>query len=437
VVLAASLALPLRFATTSLAGAISWPSGAFVGYGGQGLSGFADWRGAPVSKATDYIGADNWSEIEDPAWTIAAWAADPAVVPDLSVPMWPATGGSLAQAAAGAYDPYFTTLAENLIAGGLGSVGIRLGWEFNGSWYRWSVTTPAQAAEYARAWQQIVTAMRSVSGAHFSFDWCPNLQPSGIDPALAYPGDTYVTEIGMDVYDWNESAPGETATQRWSDIVNLGYGLAWQAQFATAHGKPIAFPEWGLVDDLLAPDNAGGDDPLFVRNMFAWFQTHNVAFEDYFDSDAPSMGLQYGLTTGNGAFPLASAMYQALYSGQPSDTTTSAPTSTTPSPTSTGPAPTSTIPAPRLPAPSRHRPPPRPRHRRRPPQPAIPRQRRPEPRPVAPRRSFPLGASTAPVARSSTAAAAARAGASSITAAHAPGGLAPEPPTAVVAEICT
>jgi hypothetical protein len=308
------LALAVACGTAS-ASTPKWRSGAFVGYGGAGLSQFAEWRGAPVQTATDYLGSDNWGEIEDPAWAITQWAADRAVTPDLSVAMWPATGGSLSAAASGAYNSYFATLANNLVAGGLGSVSIRLGWEFNASWYRWSVGSASGAAEFAAAWRQIVTAMRAVPGANFGFDWCPDLQAGGVNPALAYPGDAYVSDIGMDVYDWNETASNETAAERWSDIVNKGYGLAWQASFASAHGKPIAFPEWGLVSELADPGAGGGDDPSFVQNMFNWFGSHEMSFEDYFDTDAPSIDTDYGLTTGNGQFPNAAALYQKLYSG--------------------------------------------------------------------------------------------------------------------------
>ncbi len=294
---------------------VSWRSGVFAGYGPAGDAAFGAWRGVPVRESTDYVGSDDWREIEDPVRVITEWGADRAVQPDLSVALWPATGGSLAVAASGAYNAHFVALARNLVAGGLGRAGLRLGWEFNATWYRWSVGTPAGSADYAAAWRQIVTAMRSVPRANFSFDWAPNLQSDGVDPALAYPGDAYVSEIGMDVYDWNEAAPNERPLQRWSEIVNKGYGLAWQARFAEAHRKPIAFPEWGLVSYAPDPGRAGGDDPTFIENMFGWFKRHDVAFEDYFDIDAPSLGTYYGITTRNARFPEAAALYHRLYSG--------------------------------------------------------------------------------------------------------------------------
>ena len=123
------------------------------------------------------------------------------------------------------------------------------------------------------------------------------------------------------------AGPTESPTQRWTGLVNESYGLAWQANFASAHHKPIAFPEWGVVSYTLQPSAAGGDDPTFVQNMVSWFRTHNVSFENYFDADATSLGMSYGLTTGTGLFPKSAATYQQLYSATP--------TRPTPTPTPT------------------------------------------------------------------------------------------------------
>lgn len=294
-------------------GARHWKSGVFAGFGPTADEAFAAWRGAPVQTATDYLESADWREIEDPAWDIWAWRQAVGVQPVLSVPLWANVGGSLAQAAAGAYNGHFAAMARRLVAGHLGSAIIRLGWEFNGTWYPWSVQDAAEAKLYAKAWRQIVGAIRGVHGEHFSFDWSMTVSSGGIDPALAYPGDAYVNSVGMDVYDLDETAPGESPSQRWNDIVNRGYGLAWQARFAAAHRKPVSFPEWAVASELLDPSWSGGDDPSFVQDMYNWFAGHDTAFEDYFDADA---GLNdYGLTTGNGLFPDSAALYRSLYSG--------------------------------------------------------------------------------------------------------------------------
>lgn len=292
---------------------VTWRSGGVAGFGPQADIAFGTWRGRPVRVATDYIGSDDWAQIEDPAWAISHWKAAPAVRPELSVAFWPATGGSMGQAASGAYNLHFIALARNLVAGGLGSAGIRLAWEFNTPFYRWAVKTRADALLFAQAWREIVQAMRSVPGAAFSFDWSPNMQKTGIDPTVAYPGDRYVSEIGLDVYDWNQSAPLESPSRRWSEIVSHGYGLTWQSRLAALHHKPIAFPEWGLVSYAVAPGWAGGDDPAFIAHMFRWFADHDVAFECYFDADLPAAGFYSSMTSVPMRFPRATALYRALY----------------------------------------------------------------------------------------------------------------------------
>ncbi len=97
--------------------------------------------------------------------------------------------------------------------------------------------------------------------------------------------------------------------------MHRGYGLAWQARFAAAHGKPIAFPEWALAHNSRLPAASRGDDPMFIRNMSAWFGSHNTSFENYFDADAPTVNLFFGITTGTGFFPHAAALYRRLYDG--------------------------------------------------------------------------------------------------------------------------
>jgi Glycosyl hydrolase family 26 len=284
-----------------------WLSGVYAGHTPAQDEAFARWRGAAIQIATDFIGGGAWGPIEHPLVLSLAWRKDYAVRLVVSVPMWPATGGSLKDAAAGAYNSNYAQLAKSLVGDGRADSIIRLGWEFNTPYFRWQVETPVDAALYAEAWRQAVRSMRSVPGQQFGFVWNPNLSNDGIDPALAYPGDAYVDDIGLDVYD-RSLQPGENAAQRWDSLVDQRVGLRWQARFAAAHHKAIAFPEWGLVHDPASP-TAGGDDPNFIRQMHAWFASHNTAFEDYFDVSAG--GEQFAIDGGD--FPQASAAYRRLF----------------------------------------------------------------------------------------------------------------------------
>ena len=84
-----------------------------------------------------------------------------------------------AQEASGTSDTYWTTLGNNLISWGLGSSVLRIGREFNYSGYTWSPSTTGDtAAQYIAGYQHIVTLLRGLSGANFTFMWNPALDPS-------------------------------------------------------------------------------------------------------------------------------------------------------------------------------------------------------------------------------------------------------------------
>jgi hypothetical protein len=289
----------------------TWRSGVFAGYTPASDESFAAWRGGAIQTATTYMSSVTWEQIANPVRLLTAWRSDPGLQLVLSVPMWPMEGGDLTLASRGIYDTYFSELADALVAAGRSDTILRIGWEFNTPYFRWGVSNPAQAAEYAAAWRHIVTAMRAVAGQSFSFVWNPDLSDRGINPALAYPGDRYVDDIGLDVYD-RSIVPGQTSQQRWSGLVHQRYGLKWQSEFAAAHAKPVAFPEWGLVDSATHPLSAGGDDPGFIRHMYHWFASHDTAFEDYFDADPPIGNGSFAITR-PGAFSRAAALYRQLF----------------------------------------------------------------------------------------------------------------------------
>ena len=150
--------------------------------------------------------------------------------------------------ATGAYNAHWKIVAQRLVATGMGAVTIRPGHELSGDWYRWSAAK--NPAAYAAYWRQIVTTMRSVTGAKFSFDWNVAVGTSSWDATLAWPGDAYVDSVGQDVYDvkWatalRRRPPGSPPWWRGS---RSRQGMAFWANFATAHGKPVSgCAEWAL-----------------------------------------------------------------------------------------------------------------------------------------------------------------------------------------------
>jgi len=241
---------------------------------------YEQWRGRPVARVLDFLADDDWSKIAWPTWWTNGWAASPykdRLV--YSVPMLPRYTGTMQQGATGAYNWNFVELAKTLRKSGQPTAVIRLGWEFNGSWYRWAAGPNPQA--YIRYYRQIVTAMRSVTGTAFTFDWSATMGPSAMPADAAYPGDAYVDTIGLDVYDqyWGPNPTDPEA--RWNSYVSMPYGLAWHRDFAAAHGKPMSFPEWGVI--IRSDGHGGGDSPTFIQHMRDWIAANNVAYSMYFE----------------------------------------------------------------------------------------------------------------------------------------------------------
>jgi Glycosyl hydrolase family 26 len=229
----------------------------------------------------------------------------------LGVPIIPTSGGgavgTLAQGAAGAYNLYYITLAQNLVAQGLSTAYLRLGWEFDGTWSAWAATTPSAEANYAAYFRQIVSAMRAVSGEQFRFEWNPDagaFTEAGYSVAAAYPGDAYVDVIGLDDYDQSWVTP-LTPANAWSQT--QAPSLTAAQQFAQANGEPLAFPEWGVT---IRSDGHGlGDDPNFINQLTNWMKNraNDVAYETYFDANSGGVN---SLLTG-GSFPNSLAAFSA------------------------------------------------------------------------------------------------------------------------------
>jgi hypothetical protein len=303
----------------------SFQEGAYVGPAAPGaLSAFASSTSTKPTIASDYLPADGgWSGMDGAngslSWLFAQGWSNTGYTLSLGVPMIPTDAnntpvGTLAQGASGAYNASFVTLAHTLIAAGESNAYLRLGWEFDGSWYAWDAATPADEANYAAYFDQIVTAMRSVAGEAFRFVWNPDASAfvpdqavtSGYNVALAYPGDAYVDVIGLDVYDQSWATPF-TPASAWSQ--STAPALAAAQSFAAAHHKPLALCEWGVA---IRSDGHGlGDDPLYVNNMVAWMGANAISYESYFDYNTLPVGGDTNAQITGGSFPNSLAAFIA------------------------------------------------------------------------------------------------------------------------------
>lgn len=310
----AGTALAAPQAAAALTGTLSghsWASGAYLPAATPATAAaFGAWRGAPLDVVTAWGNRATWNDITSPTWLYQRWQGAPQTIA-LGVAMLPegVPGVSLQACAAGSYNAYWRQFGATIASYGLGKSVIRLGWEFNGDWYAWQATDPAA---FAGCWRQAVTAARTTAPA-LHWDWNVNRGVSaGLpDPALAYPGDNYVTTIGVDSYDmW----PAATTDANWQKQLNGTQGLNYWLTFAKSHGKQLAIPEWG---NMTTGGNPGGDNPAYVTDMLGFFKANaaSIAYESTFQG--PSTGGNYGTGTtwGGTATPVpnAAATYKAAF----------------------------------------------------------------------------------------------------------------------------
>jgi hypothetical protein len=273
----------------------------------SGLARFSSLIGRDVTCAVVFNDvATNWTDWANP-WILggndpnvrwAGWAAakpgrslviTQSLVPTGIDPDWRALGAS------GAYDQHIRDWAAALVAGGLGSSIIRLGHEANGDWYYDSIgTTSSDFASWAAYWAHFVQVARAVPGAHFTFDWTVNAGYRRIPFDSYYPGDDVVDIIGIDQYDGIAYAPSPapaTPAARWAGILAAKDGLGELMAYATAHGKPLSLPEWGLMVAGSAGGTGGGDDGYYVDQIANIVRTHVVAYQGLWELDDPTSPL--------------------------------------------------------------------------------------------------------------------------------------------------
>jgi hypothetical protein len=269
--------------------------GVFRGTSKSEVQRYEQWLGRKVDYVIDFSTRDTWDQIANPELLLSEWRdSGYRIVHGLA--MLPVTDESatLEAGARGEYDHYYRDLATRLVAAGQADAIMRLGWEFNLDSSRWRAGDPEV---FTRYWRNVVAAMRSVPGQKFEFDWNVNNGHNTVDGMDYYPGDDVVDYVGVDVYDMSwaddtypypEGCDDACRTARqdraWAEIHDDPRGLRFWAAFAAQHGKPLSLPEWGL---WTRPDgHGGGEDPRFIERMHAFIQSHDVAYQAYFEYTA-------------------------------------------------------------------------------------------------------------------------------------------------------
>jgi Glycosyl hydrolase family 26 len=320
----------------------------------SGIETAANWLGSPstIKFAQDFIDATDWSHISNP-WQLSQWKGTSYTMV-WGAPMIPC-GTSQTQcqtivadynlAANGGANSYYKTLAKNLIASGFGSSYIRIGWEFNSTDMGWSICNPngdelaSWAKDFVPAFQNMVTSMRSVSGANFKFIWNPLVSSNTSCGSAAklenfYPGDKYVDMVALDIYDGVGQTVSSDAT-RWNDLLKgvnggdwtaavpdsingkkfQGYGLDWLTAFGKEHSKLVSIPEWGLDTESMSAVG-GGDDAYFVTQMAKWIKANATGPAIFWNYGADgNLALKIpDYTIGDANTPKATAAFKAAFS---------------------------------------------------------------------------------------------------------------------------
>lgn len=206
---------------------------------------------------------------------------------------------------------HFVTLGSHIAGWHYKSVIIRMDYEFDGGWdpYGNLNVIPNMPGNFVKAWRNIVTTVRRTvrqqnPSIQVKFLWNPTDSNVQVRSSDFYPGDAFVDYIGFDNYDYDYSGvyrPGvqpDAAAQRkaWEQAIRPR--MQWFADFAAAGNAgrrsggipgrsiPLIAGEWGLwqVDPQGRP--AGGDDPVYIQNMYDWLCSHNVFMESYFETPA-------------------------------------------------------------------------------------------------------------------------------------------------------
>lgn len=310
-------AAPAAAAATS-SNSPGWLSGASA----SDINGFESWLGHDVGVYSVWTGRETWQTLDNIGWlpTTSQYAGrlsiGLAMLPDDD------SSATLSNCAAGDYDSDYAKMGQTLTSIGRGDSFLRLGWEMNGDWYRWSIAN-ASPSVWKSCWDHEVDALRSTD-PQAEIVWNPNNQTSYdmLGKAMSYyPGDNYVDIVGVDYYD--QWAPMNTQ-QAWDAKYNvtesdgMPEGIGAFLKFANQHGKPLAVPEWGVSNGA----GGGDDDPFYIEKMHDFFAANagDLAYEAYFDewSQCSLSGL-----LGATAFPKSASEYRQLWDTDSTSSTSS------------------------------------------------------------------------------------------------------------------
>jgi Glycosyl hydrolase family 26 len=172
------------------------------------------------------------------------------------------TWASVSAIAAGTYDSYLRLFADRVRDFGH-PVVIGFGHEMNAYWYSWGYGH-ASPAQFIAAWRHIVMLFRSRQASNVTWLWTLQADEPGTGPIASWwPGDQYVTWVGIDGYYYR---PSESFFSIFGQTI---------AQVRMFTGKPV------LVSEAAAGPDAGQADK--IRDLFAGMRQYGTLGLVWFD----------------------------------------------------------------------------------------------------------------------------------------------------------
>jgi hypothetical protein len=281
------------------------------------------WLGRPLDLAgttittTSYIGSGN-------AYTTAS-GAHPLLecsFPLLSIFSESNDLDDMAQAASGAYDTTYEAMSEALAAWPNQLLSVRIGWEFNGNWYKWSngVGTNATYANYVAAFKRAAALVRK-HNPHVLVQW--NVAWGQPDPTPYWPGAYDATNnpggvdvVSMDFYQANISQYNNSGKQSPWSLAQSGVtiDLDWMTSFAQQKGIKVALSEYGAGSPSSGGEGSGPglDDGTWTTASIAWINglPAGLFLWTSWSDDAPADDIVTA-----GANPAEQAAWTAAWSG--------------------------------------------------------------------------------------------------------------------------
>jgi mannan endo-1,4-beta-mannosidase len=173
---------------------------------------------------------------------------------------------SIAAIAAGSFDSYLRAYAK-AVRGYHHPVILSFGHEMNGYWYSWGYTHTTPSV-FVAAWRHIVTLFRALRARNVTWLWTVNTihkQTKVPSPGAWWPGDSFVSWVGID-----------------------GYFTDSSAVFASVFGPTIFYVRTLTRRPILIAETSAvptADQPAKIAELFAGIHLYDLLGFVWFDSD--------------------------------------------------------------------------------------------------------------------------------------------------------